>query len=222
MKAQAAWEKEQIEKWNKIFSDLQEYIYREGFIFVYDYSTIESRLTREENIVFQVNPGEKIVPNRKAWLLTKTIADEWSTIYTNNTKIDPKLRTVIPSWCKKVKQKVIRYNSSTKKCTLSLQSSFSLIAGLYDNTGYCIAQNGAGTLYLADIDLSNIASQTMFFEKSKYSAFSIGWIKLSDIPDNSELNVNPLEGIISKDGSRFKSELPIMSVDEYNEWVKNQ
>nr|WP_318693032.1 CsgG/HfaB family protein [uncultured Treponema sp.] len=84
LKAQLTWEKEQKEKWNKIFRDLDSYLLTKGFICVYDFSSIKNFPSYDgKRVSFEVTPGAKIVPVRKAFITANKILNEWDKVKSN-------------------------------------------------------------------------------------------------------------------------------------------
>ena len=210
LKAQAEYEKQQEAKWKKIRTDFYNYCYANAFIIVYDFSQVESKLDSSgDSISLSIMPGIKIIPNRKALFVAKKIHDEWDKIKSNPQNANR-------LWVRRMGDCVPNTLSS---------SVYQLKIGLFDETGYCITEkrvpDDAWGLEQRDIFIDNLKSQKMYFNDEPFKKCYIGGISLSKIPDDGELLVKPIE-LTSYGGGKLKVELPIMSIDEYNEWAREQ
>lgn len=89
LKQQLNYQKEQAERWRKIFIDLDAYLDKNLQILVYDFSQTKVNLNAAKNTVeVTVSPGVKIVPDKNALLLTQKIMKEWEN-FADNRKQNP-------------------------------------------------------------------------------------------------------------------------------------
>ena len=76
--------KEQIEKWNTIFDQLEKYMNENAIYIVYDFSVVQDEIDMHHNSVdFKFSPGIKCVANKTAMDVFATIINEWRKIYYN-------------------------------------------------------------------------------------------------------------------------------------------
>lgn len=76
--------KEQIEKWNTIFDQLEKYMNENAIFIVYDFSVVQDEIDMHSNLVnFKFSPGIKCVANKTAMHVFATIINEWRKIYYN-------------------------------------------------------------------------------------------------------------------------------------------
>ena len=76
--------KEQIEKWNTIFDQLEKYMNENAIYIVYDFSVVQDEIDMHSNLVnFKFSPGIKCVANKTAMHVFATIINEWRKIYYN-------------------------------------------------------------------------------------------------------------------------------------------
>lgn len=76
--------KEQIEKWNTIFDQLEKYMNENAIFIVYDFSVVQDEIDMHSNLVnFKFSPGIKCVANKTAMHVFVTIINEWRKIYYN-------------------------------------------------------------------------------------------------------------------------------------------
>ena len=211
LKAQAEYEKQQTAKWQRIFKELDAYFEKNLFICIYDFSNISARLDNG-NVTFDIKPGAKLVPIRKLMLIGKQIAEEWEKIKQNPQNAN---------WTRNVNSIFTHYDNAYWKDYNSRY--WELRIGLYDDTDYCIRQGlikfkSSGR----NLNFSNIKPQNLYFSEIE---FSTTWdalynIPLANLPENSEVYVKPI-GILDGPDRHIK-EMPVMSIEEYNEWAKDQ
>ena len=76
--------KEQIEKWNTIFDQLEKYMNENAIYIVYDFSVVQDEIDMHHNSVdFKFSPGIKCVANKTAMDVFATVINEWRKIYYN-------------------------------------------------------------------------------------------------------------------------------------------
>jgi len=86
IREQAAYYKTQINKWNKIWEDVKNYMNYNYPILVYDFDPIKMQTqvsSSGNHVTVEWEKGIKLVPNRKALVLYNTIAEEWEKIKSN-------------------------------------------------------------------------------------------------------------------------------------------
>lgn len=212
LKAQLTWEKEQEEKWNKIFRDLYSYLLTKGFICVYDFSSIKNFPSYDgKRVSFEVTPGAKIVPIRKSFIVARQILNEWDKVKSTPDN---------ERWVKKVNLGKIGWNYSYSRYEVSITRSYNLKFGLFDETEYCIKDGTLDTQYNPNQNLSNIMPQKMYFAERDYGKGKINYVDLEKIPDDRDLLFKPIE---MTDAGQKTADIPIiMSIEEYNEWAKDQ
>lgn len=220
LKAQAEYEKQQIEKWNKIFKDLGKYINSHGFIVVYDFSEVQTDLTNQVSAKFNPGPGAKVVPVRKAFLVAKQIVTEWIKVSENPANA---------AWIKRVHVTAGKPADVRKSNNIGWNVSFGyycyLRIGLYDDSDYCIKETDIQNIQNTNtpnwFDIMNIKSQKQYFSASEFRTANFS-VNLKELPDDSSVHVKPLYAYDPSAKRDAKYGLPIMSLDEYNEWAKNQ
>lgn len=222
LKAQFEYANLQTERWNKIFAELSKYIAKNLTILVYDFS--QSTATpnfSSQTVKFTVAPGLKIVPDRKVLLVVKRIKDEWD-------KIDDKEGK--NAWSKNVEVTTAHNSPYDPTHYFELRGyvnfvGFCVYLGFYDDTGYRLKEDYTiiENLYLS---FDNIKSQKGYFDDSK-------WENLNEILEYDEL---PEYGDVTYKISKLEirgytyyrnayvgtEQVRVMSIDEYNEWAKNQ
>lgn len=212
LKAQLTWEKEQEEKWNKIFRDLYSYLLTKGFICVYDFSSIKNFPSYDgKSVSFEVTPGAKIVPVRKAFITANKILNEWDKVKSNPEN---------ERWVKKVNLSRIGWNNYYSRYEVSITRYYNLKFGLFDETDYCIKDGTLDTQYNPNQNLSNIMPQKMYFTERDYGKGKIGYVDLEKIPNDRDLLFKPIE--MTNAGQKTADIPIIMSIEEYNEWAKEQ
>lgn len=212
LKAQLTWEKEQEEKWNKIFRDLYSYLLTKGFICVYDFSSIKNFPSYDgKSVSFEVTPGAKIVPVRKAFITANKILNEWDKVKSNPEN---------ERWVKKVNLSRIGWNNYYSRYEVSITRYYNLKFGLFDEADYCIKDGTLDTQYNPNQNLSNIMPQKMYFTERDYGKGKIGYVDLEKIPNDRDLLFKPIE--MTNAGQKTADIPIIMSIEEYNEWAKDQ
>ena len=241
LKTQIAQGEEQAKKWSKILTDLDTYLGDNAFMLVYDFSKIELKLDSITNseISISVAPGVKIVPDRKVLLLAKTVLDEWNKVYDveENKSWVNNVHNDIAPWYAGAKfnffasvnpmpKNNMYFLRNTAKNSAHEYTTFGVDLGVYDNNGYRIKtmkEQGYEVVIRNDpVRLSNIKPQKLYFDESQFERGYFNRIKLSEIPDDSDLQIKIEKiGIFNTTGYPVAN-VRIMSIDEYNEWEKNQ
>lgn len=227
LKAQFEYANLQTERWNKIFAELSKYIAKNLTILVYDFS--QSTATpnfSSQTVKFTVAPGLKIVPDRKVLLVVKRIKDEWD-------KIDDKEGK--NAWTSNVKNG--GYPSDPLYVKLKYSSGiryfdFDVYLGFYDDTSYMLKEEvyRSGyfySYYEGDFDFDNIKSQKAYFDAIKWKPVTETF-KYDELPEQGDVTFKisrllirgySFGGAYNREGTE---NIRIMSIDEYNEWAKNQ
>ena len=89
LKERILYQQQQVEKWNKVFRELEAYMLDHALIAVYDFSVMEDKINTGNNPVnISVTPGIKIFPDRNALSVWKTVLDEWIAVYSDKDNRD--------------------------------------------------------------------------------------------------------------------------------------
>jgi len=200
-------------KWDKIFADVEIFLRGNLPVFIYDFSTVEDSINvRENRVTLTIRPGVKVIPNRAALFVYKTIWDNWSRIKTmpengdwvNNVSI-PRFGNVPPSGF----SSVYRYN---------------ITIGLYDEYGDRIANSNV--LPSMSIGISpyydgrfseEIQSQQRYYADSDFREISF-YVPLDRITDT----MTPRIERVLLEGSDISYQFMIMTVTEWQEWLAGQ
>ena len=223
LKAQLTWEKEQEEKWNKIFRDFQNYMKTNSFILVYDFSKVEVTPNSYGTAVnFNISPGIKAVPIRKTLIVAKEIYTEWNII-----KNKPENK----NWVSKVSTK--GFYTKGSNFIYELPSRACLIRfGAFSDSDFCINEIESTTdtpsiySYISNsihkdrgkINVSNINSQKNYFKEAVYESKYMKDVGINALPDDSDIHFK----ITKAEDVNRTAEISFMSIEEYNEWAKDQ
>ncbi len=238
LKAQAEYEKRQVEKWEKIFKELELYILGNLVIAVYDFSKVETKLLpaqssydspwyNDDTASFTIAPGVKVLPDRKVLQITQQVAKEW----------DKVCNTVINSnWVNKVKGREVIQKVGGQNAIADFKITVPI--NVYDETGYRIESkmpfgrpmyvrysdyptytsfywhgNSHGVIYI-----DNLKTQKLYFSSTPYEQLKV-YALLKNLPDEGDVQFKIDENNLgATDGHKVR----IMSIDEYNEWAKMQ
>ena len=230
--------KEQIEKWNTIFDQLEKYMNENAIYIVYDFSVVQDEIDMPHNSVdFKFSPGIKCVANKTAMDVFATIINEWRKIYCNKEN---------DIWRKEVSEPrcgTQSHSGDVFAYNLCYQYSVSLI--LENGNGDVINKDDKKVSFWGDqfyFDDSRgfmeveVKSQKKYFEENDFKdiRFYQG-VSLDDIVGDISLKIKS----ISSDKCFERSPLPkdrwekwerkvvyrepagIFSIDEWNEFVNN-
>lgn len=228
IRAKMDYAKQQEERWIKIFTELNLYVKHNGSIIVYDFSKTEVNLNYSaEKIDFNLKPGIKVVPDRNVLLVCQRILREWEKIADNEKD---------NSWVRNVELKVANkfdgyYNLYVRNKDIPYSwysinpHRKSIKIGIYNDSGYRIKELTV-ILNTNLYELDNLKSQRDYFnEDFRTVEFSLS---INDLPEQGNITYKVTDafnlyfrGDFNLDGDDARIER-IMSIDEYNEWVKNQ
>lgn len=122
LKERILYQQQQVEKWNKIFRELEAYMDEHTAMVVYDFSEIKDKIDMSDNTVsITVAPGIKAFPNRDALSVWKTALDEWIAVRSNEENKD---------WIKQVRAPVFGFTSGTVLYNLNYE--YRITVGLYN------------------------------------------------------------------------------------------
>ncbi|WP_461256772.1 hypothetical protein [Treponema sp. R80B11-R83G3] len=205
-----------IDKWKKIFTELNAYLDKNFLIVVYDFSVIEDKIDMSGagSVSITVKPGVKLVPNRTALLVYKKILDEWELVRTNAEN---------KSWVNVVKiPKVFGRHMNSPYDYAGISYIIRLGFGLYDDFGDRINKiQRQLSVYLKSTD--QIIAQQKYYENAAFRNISFNNIPLKDITDTLTPKI---EGIVWEQISNPQNitgfVLPVMSVAEYLQWQSTQ
>ena len=160
---------------------------------------------------FEVTPGAKIVPIRKSFIVARQILNEWDKVKSTPDN---------ERWVKKVNLGKIGWNYSYSRYEVSITRYYNLKFGLFDETDYCIKDGTLDTQYNPNQNLSNIMPQKMYFTERDYGKGKIEYVDLEKIPNDRDLLFKPIE--MTNAGQKTADIPIIMSIEEYNDWAKDQ
>ena len=233
--------KEQIEKWNTIFDQLEKYMNENAIYIVYDFSVVQDEIDMHHNLVdFKFSPGIKCVANKTAMDVFATVINEWRKIYYNKEN---------DVWRKEVSEpRCGTLNSNASKVfayNLYYQYSVSLI--LENGNGDVINKKNINVSFKGDRFYDDyervfmeveVKSQKKYFEENDFKDIRFYQeVSLDDIVGDISLKIKS----ISSDKCSERSPLPkdeiwgrkwerkvvyrepagIFSIDEWNEFVNN-
>lgn len=233
--------KEQIEKWNTIFDQLEKYMNENAIYIVYDFSVVQDEIDMHRNLVnFKFSPGIKCVANKTAMHVFATIINEWRKIYYNKEN---------DVWRKEV---------SEPRCgTLNSNASYVYAYNLYyqywvslilvNGNGDVINKKNIPVSFTGDYFYTDDSrgfmeveekSQKKYFEENDFSDIRFyREISLDDIVGDISLKINsitsakcfersplPKDNIWGRKWERkvvYREPAGIFSIDEWNAFVNN-
>ena len=225
--------KEQIEKWNTIFDQLEKYMNENAIYIVYDFSVVQDEIDMHHNSVdFKFSPGIKCVANKTAMDVFATVINEWRKIYYNKEN---------DIWRKEV---------SEPRCGVYYYNLY------YEYWVSLVLVNGNGdVINKKDINVSfngdtfywhdstgflevEVKSQKKYFEENDFKDIRFYQeVSLDDIVGDISLKIKsissdkcferiplPKDDIWGRKGERkvvYREPAGIFSIDEWNEFVNN-
>lgn len=225
--------KEQIEKWNTIFDQLEKYMNENAIYIVYDFSVVQDEIDMHSNKVdFKFSPGIKCVANKTAMDVFATVINEWRKIYYNKEN---------DIWRKEV---------SEPRCGVYYYNLY------YEYWVSLVLVNGNGdVINKKDINVSfngdtfywhdstgflevEVKSQKKYFEENDFEDIRFYQeVSLDDIVGDISLKIKsissdkcferiplPKDDIWGRKGERkvvYREPAGIFSIDEWNEFVNN-
>ena len=233
--------KEQIEKWNTIFDQLEKYMNENAIYIVYDFSVVQDEIDMHRNLVnFKFSPGIKCVANKTAMHVFATIINEWRKIYYNKEN---------DVWRKEVSElrcgTLNSYASDVYAYNLYYQYWVSLI--LVNGNGDVINKKDITVSFWGDRFYYDDSrgfmeveekSQKKYFEENDFSDIRFyREISLDDIVGDISLKINsitsakcfersplPKDNIWGRTWERkvvYREPAGIFSIDEWNAFVNN-
>jgi TolB-like protein len=209
-------------KWKKIFEDLKIYVKQNLPIFIYDFSQIEDTIdTRSKKVTFKVSPGVKVIPNRTALVVYKTILDNWFRIRSLEENSE---------WAKNVHLPGGSLSFQPQNYDLAFQYSADI--NLYDDYGDRITSfrfyGHAPSLYIPYLKQRNVGlgPDSNFQIKAKHKYYEDGKfipITCEVTFDNVTSTLTPLiEQVYIITGSPSRKEyidFPILTISEWEQWL---
>jgi len=192
----------QIDRWNKIFNDLELYVRTNIPICVYDFSIVEEKINVSYNRVeLTLKPGRKIVPNRTVLLVYKTVFDNW-----NKEQNKPENK----DWVGNVKIKLSRIDIFY----------YTFDCGIYDDYGDRIASchNYNAMAPQANIKFSRtdqVIAQHKYFDDEKFVPVPCS-VPLNKVTDT----LTPKIERVYYMWNNRRIDIPFMSVSEWQTWVQ--
>lgn len=217
IRERANWATEQKAKWEKIFNDLTDYVQKNVYIVVYDFSTITDRFdARTNRVTITLTPGVKLIPDSSVLTVWKTVNDEWQKISAMEEN---------KSWANSLSVK--QTNVVVVRSLIRFYNNWTTVA-LYDKDGIRIIErqtnfpdtrinpstsNGLSIAYNNNLQ---VLPQKRYFDNIPYASVSFT-VPLKDITD--ELSAKPLNTGHYTHGN-FPSR--IMTVVEWEQWLRSQ
>lgn len=212
IRERANYYKEQISKWNKIFSQLKEYVIEHYPIVVYDFSNMKDQLnSRGDTVTLICTQGIKIIPNRQTVVVVNTVLNEWERIENNPTNSE---------WIK---------NVDTDKTYVT----YGVKVGLYNKYGELLGEDyvGSSDRHFESMQFKNqsIPPQFRLFEKYRFDKVTFRDVKIND-KFIEPLNLRIIKFIYNGGYSSFHNrriikELPhalILSLEEWEAYLEEQ
>jgi len=204
---------QQMERWRKIFIDLRKYLDNNLPIIIYDFSVIQDKIATVGNsmsVRFTISPGIKVVPNRTAILVHKTVMDNWEHV---------KNREENKFWV----------NSLRTESQVSLPheryDAYYITIGLYDDYGDLIKTSTINYMsrHLYNSKPPQVVAQHKYYDENKFKEVETMLIPVEKITDTITPGIIEA-GFISLGNTRLNMKLnpPIMTVAEWQEWLALQ
>ena len=211
IREQAAYYKTQINKWNKIWEDVKNYMNYNYPILVYDFDPIKMQTqvsSSGNHVTVKWEKGIKLVPNRKVLVLYNTIAEEWEKIKSNRDN----------NWI----SQVYTFNGVT---------DYYIKIGIYNKYGELLTTDdfswGSTYWYNRKLRYKNEAVPPQFrlFNDEHFRT-----VAFSSIPINDKfiepLSVRIIDFIIdfigfTKDKPKDNKPLPILSLQEWESYLNS-
>lgn len=219
IRERAAYYKAQIDKWNKIWDDLENYLKNHYPILVYDFDL--AKMTHSINnykhtVDLEWAEGFKLVPNRKALVLYNTIADEWERIKNNPENKE---------WRSNVKGALEGGHVASYIIHIGLYNQYNELLGRY-NSHHDYMTDKALQLYSRTMRFKNqsVPPQFRLYNNTPYRKLYFQDIPIDDKFTES-LSVRVIEClshtlIIGKDDVPL-SNIPILSLQEWEAYLQS-
>lgn len=222
-----AFYKEQTEKWNVIFTQLEKYMNDNAAYLVYDFSTMQDKINMSRNTVdFIVSPGIKCFFNRTAMKAYAAVIDEWKSI------LEDKENDV---WSRSVKIPFFGSltNLKTWQSAYNLHYIFDVSVALVNGDGD-IAKKANQKIevyervFNADshtLSGVTVKSQKKYFESAENHRIYFNGVNLDDVTGDMSIKIISAtcevfeysgEGLSTQVKKVNKKPLGIFSADEWN------
>lgn len=123
LKDRIQYQQRQVEKWNKIFRELETYMDEHTPIIVYDFSELKDDINMGNKTVnITVTPGIKVFPDRNALSVWKTVIDEWIAVRSNEDN---------KGWAGTVRGPLFGFSNSSSNY-YNLNYEYDITIGLYN------------------------------------------------------------------------------------------
>jgi hypothetical protein len=199
-------------KWQKIFKDLETYVFENLGIAVYDFSTVTDSINSSlDRVSFKITPGIQLVPNRTVLSVWKTVLDSWKVVF-NAPENSSWVRSVVRSERGKP---IGDYDGSDDSTYGKIGLYYTATIGLYDEYGDRI---GNTTLPFSPTYRNSssfqVLAQHKYFDAKNYRPIEFVRIPIDGITDT----VTP-----KLDSVTWRSyNVPIMTVAEWEQWLAAQ
>lgn len=223
IRERAAFAIAQKEKWEKIFLDLDQYMWRNAPIFVYDFSVVEDKIDiSRKQVTIVIKPGIKVVPNRTALVVYKTIVDNWLQIIKNPENKD---------WSANVRMPRLSDGGVFGLDSIDY-ARFNFQIGLYDDYGDRIANNGWYSsrpnfyikYYKNDTDKVyrksdfQVVAQHKYYDEARFYPL-VFYVPLDKVTDTLTPKIEKITSINER-GYPPYVEYKFMSAVEWQTWVQ--
>jgi hypothetical protein len=207
IRERAEYAVKQKEKWEKIFRDLETYVYDNFEICIYDFSTVEDEIRLDSSnrttVSFRIKPGIKLIPNRTVLAVWKTVMDNWD----HACKLEEN-----KPWVDSVRNYRIRIGRG---------DGYAIEVGLYDEYGDRISvaffHSHLGYGYSPSFQ---VIAQHKYYEEIKFSTIYFYNISIDRITNNLTPKIDKITS--QYNNKRIDIHPPIMSVPEWEQWLREQ
>jgi TolB-like protein len=210
IRERAEYAVKQKEKWEKIFEDLGTYMSENLEICVYDFSTVEDKIevdrSNKTTVTLTITPGVKVIPNRTAVAVWKTVMDNWVRI---------KKMEENKSWINSVKNDLPQLYIAENL----IDGTYTISVGLYDEYGDRIDQQIGRVSW----SVSEVIAQHKYYEKIKFVDITFPRIPIEHITDKLSPKIDKIsKGLYLTGKPPTDIHPPIMLVSEWEQWLSEQ
>jgi hypothetical protein len=199
-------------KWEKIFKDLETYVFENLMIAVYDFSTVTDSINSSlDRVSFKITPGIQLVPNRTVLSVWKTVLDNWKVVFNA-----PENKSWVSSIVNEQNGKSIGETGGSNQFAYgTVGLTYIADIGLYDDYGDRIG-NTSVNLYLRYKNSSSfqVLAQHKYFDAKNYKRIEFSSIPINAITDTVTPKVDSV--------MRRSYNAPIMTVAEWEQWLLEQ
>lgn len=234
IQSRVAYYKEQIEKWNTIFFQLEKYMNDNFAYIIYDFSDVQDEIDmKNKELNLRYAPGIKCIPNKAAMEVYANVLNEWKAIWDNEEN---------DAWKKEVKLPYFGQYQNYPHIPYNLDYNY-IIEFVVTNGENEVIGNDIWRIeincsdYYLDTRPNYLNGITLKSQKQYasdyYYPFSpkyIKGIKLDDVTGDINIKINNAYTAVfdlrMENGKRerkkiYKQPAGIFSIDEWNEFINN-